>query len=111
MIPDAVDPSFIKLALIVGGTICLSLWIVCGYMCSALKSRARERTKREIAAYVAEGSISSQDAERLFNAADNSDLAQSVAEWSIGVGDAERLIEARSKATRPARPATDGVYD
>lgn len=35
-------------------------------------SRARERTRREIAAYIAEGSMSPEQGERLMNAGKNS---------------------------------------
>lgn len=41
---------------IVGGTVAV-IWIVSAAVCSALAVRAREQTRREIAAYVAEGSI------------------------------------------------------
>ena len=42
--------------------------ILTGGITGMYKTRQRERTKREIAAYVAEGSISPQDAERIIKA-------------------------------------------
>jgi hypothetical protein len=42
--------------------------IVAGTIKSTCRNRAREQTKREIAAYVAEGSISPDDAERILKA-------------------------------------------
>lgn len=41
---------------IVGGTVAV-VWIIAATIGSALSVRAREQTRREIAAYVAEGSI------------------------------------------------------
>lgn len=42
--------------------------IVCGTLTSAIKSVARERTRREIAAYLAEGSLTAEQAERILKA-------------------------------------------
>lgn len=42
--------------------------ILTGGITGMYKTRQRERTKREIAAYVAEGSITPQDAERIIKA-------------------------------------------
>jgi hypothetical protein len=42
--------------------------IVGGTVRSILTTRAREQTKREVAAYVAEGSMRPEEAERLLNA-------------------------------------------
>jgi hypothetical protein len=44
------------------------VWIVFGTTASMSKRRAIERTRRELAAYVAEGSICPDDAERLIRA-------------------------------------------
>lgn len=42
--------------------------IVCGTLSSAIKSVARERTRREIAAYLSEGSLTAEQAERILKA-------------------------------------------
>jgi hypothetical protein len=42
--------------------------IVGGTICSVVRSRAREQTKREIAAYVAEGSLDPDKAVEMLNA-------------------------------------------
>lgn len=42
--------------------------IICGTLSSAIKSVARERTRREIAAYLAEGSLTAEQAERILKA-------------------------------------------
>jgi len=44
------------------------VWIVASYTSSTTKAKAREESRREIAAYVAEGTISPDDAVRLINA-------------------------------------------
>ena len=49
-----------------GATVVAALWVILG----AVKVRLRERTKREIAAYVAEGSISPDDGAKLMRSAD-----------------------------------------
>lgn len=58
----------IPLAAIVGGCVIAGMSIVVGGITGACKTRAREQTRREIAAYVAEGSISPEEGERLIKA-------------------------------------------
>lgn len=54
------------------GIIVFLVWSVCG----VIKAREAERSRRELYAYVAEGSISSKEAERLIRAAkEDEDLA------------------------------------
>lgn len=53
----------------VGGILGLT-GIVFGSMCSISKERQRQMTKREVAAYLAEGSITPEDAERIIRAED-----------------------------------------
>lgn len=50
---------------IVAGTIIASFAIVCGVMHSVAVKKSRENTKRELAAYVAEGTIQPDDAVRI----------------------------------------------
>ncbi len=52
--------------------------IICGTISSVAKSRANEATKREIAAYVAEGSIDPDKAIALLNAGLSSDELKDV---------------------------------
>lgn len=44
------------------------VWIVLGTLTGMVKSVARERTRREIAAYIAEGSITPEQGEKLMKA-------------------------------------------
>ncbi len=44
------------------------VWIVFGTLTGMVKAVARERTRREIAAYIAEGSMSPEQGERLMKA-------------------------------------------
>lgn len=48
--------------------------IICGATKSILKTQARERTRREIAAYIAEGSMTPEQGERLMNAGRSSTI-------------------------------------
>lgn len=59
------DPSFIALVAIVGGVAFLSIMFFMIFLTAILKDRQKEMTTREIAAYVAEGSITSEDAKRI----------------------------------------------
>ncbi len=73
-----------------------------------LETRERERTKREVAAYVAEGSISPGDARALLST-DGTALEKSIADavaWgTISADKAEKLIRsARAAPTAPASP-------
>jgi len=46
----------------------LGFWTVCNTVEGIVKSVSRERTKREIAAYIAEGSMTPEEGERLVRA-------------------------------------------
>lgn len=47
---------------------CVFAWIVFHYIASVMKTASRERTRREIAAYVAEGTMTPEQGERLLKA-------------------------------------------
>ena len=57
---------------VVGGAIAI-VAIVFTTLSSILKTRARERTRREIAAYIAEGSMTPEQGERILKAAPDED--------------------------------------
>ncbi|MFI4917708.1 MAG: hypothetical protein ACIAS6_14540 [Phycisphaerales bacterium JB060] len=57
---------------IVGGTIAI-VAIVFGIIGGTIKAVARERTRREIAAYIAEGSMTPEQGEKLMKAAPKDD--------------------------------------
>jgi hypothetical protein len=52
---------------IVGGAVAI-VGIILGTITSMVKSNAREKTRREIAAYIAEGSMTPEQGERLMAA-------------------------------------------
>ncbi len=52
---------------VIGGTIAI-VAIVFGTVTSMVKAMARERTRREIAAYIAEGSMTPEQGERILKA-------------------------------------------
>lgn len=54
-------------AMAVGGVIAVT-WIIMATIDSTVKAREKEATRRELAAYVAEGSMSAQDAANIMNA-------------------------------------------
>ena len=60
---DAME--MIPLIIPLAGMVFALIVIVIGATKGLLETRAKERTKREIAAYMAEGSITSEDAERI----------------------------------------------
>lgn len=53
---------------IAGGLMIAALGIIAGTFKSVHRTKAREESRREIAAYVAEGSMSPDDAERILEA-------------------------------------------
>jgi hypothetical protein len=58
-----------KHVLAIGGAFTVAiLAILTGFIRRLVSTRAREATKRELAAYVAEGSMKPEDAERIINA-------------------------------------------
>jgi len=51
-----------------GGILVAVLAIVCGTLRSILETRQREQTRREVAAYIAEGSMTPEDGAKLLSA-------------------------------------------
>lgn len=64
----SLENELIPLVAIGGGLLVAVVAIVSGVVARVSRTRAREATKREVAAYVAEGSISPDDAEKLIRA-------------------------------------------
>lgn len=59
------DGDAIKVLAVGGGLLIGLVAIVGGLIQTVLTTRAREATKREIAAYIAEGTMTAEDAERV----------------------------------------------
>ena len=68
-----------KVLFIAGGAVVVTVWIIATKLAEVFKTRAQEQTKREIAAYVAEGSMTPDDAARLMNKP-SSDFEKKVAD-------------------------------
>lgn len=71
-----------------------------------LRTRETEQTKRELAAYVAEGSMSPADAQRILSGGDSdfeSKIGTAVTWGMISSGKAERLIKAFREDGRQAQ--------
>ena len=66
MLALAADLSDISMWVIGGGV--AVIWIIAATIQSIIATGARERSRREIAAYIAEGSMSPEQGERLMNA-------------------------------------------
>ncbi|MDX9911984.1 MAG: hypothetical protein RBS39_09145 [Phycisphaerales bacterium] len=100
------DGKLFALLLISIFAVFFGVWIVVHYAHEIVHTRQRERTRREIAAYVAEGSISPDDASKLLAAGSDGDaiekLLAQVAEGSIESADAERLIALLKVGVKPA---------
>ena len=58
----------IPIAAIGGGVLVALVGIIAGTASKTLQTRAREESRREIAAYVAEGTISPEEATKILNA-------------------------------------------
>jgi hypothetical protein len=84
--------------------------IIAGVIHSTAKTRYREETKRELAAYVAEGTLRPEDAERILraNGPDDEleklkrDLADRITRGKIDAEEAEKIF----KALRTGWPAS-----
>lgn len=71
--------NFIPLVVIGGGLIVAMIYIVFSNVTALFQTRAREETKRELAAYVAEGSMSPDKAIALLTAGEDTDeVAKSI---------------------------------
>lgn len=94
----ASDPSeefLIKAVALTGGILIMLAWSVLKTMRVIMVKRAAETTKREIAAYVAEGSIRPEDAAAIINAGSDSEvekITSAVAAGIISPNKAEKLI-------------------
>jgi|GEM_PF-1616740 len=95
----AFEPSedfLLKALMITGVTAVILTWSVMKTVSEVSVKRATESTKREIAAYVAEGSIRPEDAATILNAGSRSDAEESimkaVAAGTIPPNKAEKLI-------------------
>jgi hypothetical protein len=67
--------DFIPIVAIAAGSAIAVIWIIMATIDSTVKTRAREATRRELAAYVAEGSMSATDAAQIMNAGKNAKAA------------------------------------
>lgn len=57
---------------VIGGVVAV-IWIIAATIQNMVATNARERSRREIAAYIAEGSISPEQGERLMKAGNPAD--------------------------------------
>ena len=100
------DKMFITGAILLGGIILcvfVTIWIVIDSRHKAAEARDREESRREIAAYVAEGTISPQDA-ALIIASGPDDyrkrIADAVARGSVRAADAAAILNSPATPVR-----------
>ncbi len=89
------DEMTLKVIALIGGMTIAVVWMLLKTVRVVSVERAAENTKREIAAYVAEGTISPQDAAVLLNAGADSEIVKitsAVAAGVISPAKAEKLI-------------------
>jgi len=104
------DDNLMGIVVVGGGMVLTLAIVIIGTLNSAARTRMQERTKREIAAYVAEGSISPQDAVAMLSAGKSTrafekEIASGVAIGMISPEKAENLVRAvrRGAAEEKAR--------
>ena len=86
---------------IAAGCLIAVIAIIFGAVKSMANTDAKEKTKRELAAYVAEGSVKPEDAVRLLAAGEGSDakelIAKRAADGWISAKKADQLIQSLEK--------------
>ena len=94
-----VDGELIPLVAI-GGGLCVSVvWMVMHYVAQIAAARAREATRREVAAYVAEGTIAPEDAVAILSAGDAADMAKTMAAMGASPKKVEQMIAATRRSS------------
>jgi len=102
------ENPYVMIAIVIGG--CMLIGGGIDALRKTAQSRHRERTRRELFAYVAEGSISAADATTLLAASNgkvdwNKKIAEMVEWGTINAKDAERLANAFCKGAEKAGDA------
>lgn len=95
--PADIDSSVFALVIL---ALFFGFWILMATINSTIKIRERERTTRELAAYIAEGSITPEQAESILSARSRSELReqitqQAAAGW-ISSKKAKELLESKA---------------
>jgi hypothetical protein len=63
-----IDDEVVAVIAVVGGVSVAVIWVIAATIDSVFKTKSREQTRREIAAYVAEGTMTPEDAARILEA-------------------------------------------
>jgi polyhydroxyalkanoate synthesis regulator phasin len=103
---------------ITGSFILAMVGLVAWVIISTVKTRERERTRRELAAYVAEGTITPEDAQRMMQEdpqvlereKSRREIAASVAQGKMTTEEAERLLQADLPAWERPEAWGGGYY-
>ena len=104
----AADDTELKFLVIGGGLALAALIMVLNTLRKVTDVKERERSRREVAAYVAEGSLTPDDAARILSAGLNEAVAQEVARgvtWGmVSAGKAQKLVQALNQQTPAVAP-------
>lgn len=90
----SIGDNIIPLVAIVGGLVVCAMWMVLHYASELSQTKAREVTRREVAAYVAEGTITPEDAVAILTAGDEADLAQTMVAMGASPKKVEQMVAA-----------------
>lgn len=98
---DAIAEEIRLFVIVGGGLLFAAVVVVTGMIKSVMGTRAREQTKREMAAYVAEGSVQPEDAIKMLTAGNGTDaceiIAKRAADGWISAKKADQLIRSLEK--------------
>ncbi len=99
------DSEWIAIVCVGGGFLVAIVGVVAWAVKEHLSASQREQTKREVAAYVAEGSMTPEDGQRLVGGGSRGDFESKIGNavsWGmISASKAERLIKAFREDDRP----------
>lgn len=101
--PTTLAANTEALAIIFGSVmVILVIWIIAYTWQNVSQTKQRERTRREIAAYVAEGSIAPEDAGILLglSPAVEASLAGAISEGNLEADDVEKIVRAAVRGAR-----------
>jgi hypothetical protein len=94
----AMNESELKVAVVLGGMVLFAILAVLRTVRKVSETQERERTKREVAAYVAEGSMTPDDATRILAAGMSetvaAELARGVTWGTVSAAKAQKMVQA-----------------
>ncbi|MGP1272202.1 MAG: hypothetical protein ACTS22_02595 [Phycisphaerales bacterium] len=103
---NAIADELDHILIVVGIIVIVSVVTISGTIRKTVMTRQREQTKRELAAYVAEGSMSPDDAQKILRSGESDDLRELVlkraADGWISAKKAEQILRTMESDARRA---------